>query len=73
MLNRFFKGHDILYVFCEQEFVVSHDNIHLNGLSNMTYCLQTDPGETILYKASSKQVVLVLYRALVLNNNIIIQ
>lgn len=73
MLNRLFKGHDILYVFCEKEFVVTHDNVHLNGLSNMTYCLQKDPEETILYKAASKQVVVFLYRALPLTNNIIIQ
>lgn len=64
-------------IFCicsvKEEFVVTHDNVHLNGLSNMAHHLQKDPEETILYRASSKLVALFLYRALPLTNNIIIQ
>lgn len=62
MLNRLFKGHDILYVFCEKGFAVTHDNVHLNGLSNLINCLLKDPGENIIQRAPLKQVVVSLYR-----------
>lgn len=64
-------------IFCicsvREEFAVTLDNVHLDGLSNVTHHLQKDPEETILYRASSKLVALFLYRALPLTNNIIIQ
>lgn len=47
ILNRLFKGLDLLYVLCEKEFVVTPDKVHLNGLSSTTYRLHKDPEETV--------------------------
>lgn len=73
MLNRLLKGHDILYVFCEKGFAVTHDNVHLNALSNIINCLLEHPEETIIHKAASEQAVVSLYRGVPLVTIIIIQ